>query len=655
MTKLVIFSALAALFVLLAACAPTPTTAPAPTTAAQPAVPPAPVAQAKPYRVGMISDLRTANYWNYQGPGSSVYNKYVMAPTRLHLYNLDDKRFDVIPEVATGIDAKRVTDGGKVTITVPMRKGVKWSDGKELTAKDVAFTANTAIELELPGNWSSSIFDRNYIEKAEAVDDYTAKFTFKKAPGLGIWEYGVAQAPILSEAFWAPVVNDAKKSLAGVDKSNKDAYAKALKDAQQTLFNYAPQGEPLAGSFTFVKWEKGAFVENKGNDSFFFKDALTTVYKNGGFARSNSKTGLSYKQGDATGEKLVEYAEGPTVASAVYTIYGTQDAAILALKKGEIDYWINPLGLGPGLKDQVANEKDIATISNATNGFRYMAFNVRKKPMADKEFRQAMAYLIDKEFVTKTILQGVAFPLYTEVPSGNAFWYNANTPKIGQGMNREDRLNKAIELLTKAGYKWEGDKKPTWDKTALVVKQGGRLLMPDGTPMPQLALIAPSAGYDPLRSTFAIWIERWANEVGIPLKAELIGFNELIDRVNNDPDYAKKLDMYILGWSVTIFPNYLDSFHDSRFAGPGDQNAGGYSNPDFDKLGTQLSDCQTYDECQKIAFKMQDILADELPYIVLFDTGIIESYRTVVKYPYTETLSGLQYQSGLADSVSVIK
>jgi peptide/nickel transport system substrate-binding protein len=43
--------------------------------------------------------------------------------------------------------------------------------------------------------------------------------------------------------------------------------------------------------------------------------------------------------------------------------------------------------------------------------------------------------------------------------------------------------------------------------------------MPNGQPVPPLNMPAPSAGYDPLRSTFAIWIETWLNEFGIPLNA----------------------------------------------------------------------------------------------------------------------------------------
>jgi hypothetical protein len=41
--------------------------------------------------------------------------------------------------------------------------------------------------------------------------------------------------------------------------------------------------------------------------------------------------------------------------------------------------------------------------------------------------------------------------------------------------------------------------------------------------------------------------------------------------------------------------------------------------------------------------EIQILLATELPYVLLFDTGIIEAFSNNVEYPYTVQLSGLQY------------
>jgi ABC-type transport system substrate-binding protein len=328
--------------------------------------------------------------------------------------------------------------------------------------------------------------------------------------------------------------------------------------------------------------------------------------------------------------------------SIVFTIYGSQDAAILAMQNGEVDFVLNPLGLQRGLADKVKGDPNLTVIENPTNGYRYLSFNTRRRPMNDCAFRQAVAVLIDKEFVTGTILQKVAFPLYTFVPEGNKAWYFADTPKIGQGLDRAQRTALAAAILKQAGYTWEGGTEPTWNADNIRVEGGGRLIMPDGVPVPPLTMLAPSPGYDPLRSTFAIWIETWANEFGIPIKAELAGFNVLIPKIYTEQAF----DLYILGWSLGMFPGFLRDFWHTEQAVPDGNNAGGYSNPDFDAKSTELLTCDNVEACKKLSDEIQILLATELPYVVLFDTGIIEAFSNNVEYPYTNQLSGLQYTHG---------
>ena len=52
--------------------------------------------------------------------------------------------------------------------------------------------------------------------------------------------------------------------------------------------------------------------------------------------------------------------------------------------------------------------------------------------MGFKEFRQAIATVIDKEFVSQTILQDSTIPMYSLVPEGNAFWHNPDVPQFGK-------------------------------------------------------------------------------------------------------------------------------------------------------------------------------------------------------------------------------
>jgi ABC-type transport system substrate-binding protein len=597
----------------------------------------------EPYRVGIFSDITTLNFWGANGPDNTVWNSYVLPP-RLSLYGLSDVRFQIIPSLAVDMPAPLTQEGDFWVVEIPIRQDVMWSDGQPVTAEDVAFTANTALKFGLlAGNWSSW-YDAAFLDHVEAVDDYTVKIVYHTKPGLARHEYGTLGAPILCAHFWQPLVDEAAAPIDALGENpSEEDLAAAQAEAQNNLYAIQPDGEPLAGSFLFSKWETGAFAENTYNPDYFATGTVVTEYSDMTYQEvQGDREVMLY--GEGTGDITLQYTVGPWISSVVYTIYGSQDAAVLALKAGEIDFVLNPLGLQRGLRSQVEDDPNLTVIENPTNGFRYMTFNTRRQPMGDVAFRQAVAVLIDKEFVTKTILQGVAFPLYTFVPEANAAWYFADVPKFGlhedgTGMTREERVNEAVRILTEAGYSWEGGDVPAWDADNRSVDPGGRLILPNGTPMQDITLLAPSAGYDPLRSTFAIWIETWLRETGIPVTANLTGFNVIVQKMFTEQDF----DLAILGWSLGIFPSYLRDFFHSEQAVIDGNNAGGYSNPEFDALSDQLLTCETFEDCKAISDQIQTLLATELPYVLLFDTGIVEVYNSSrLVFPYTSTLAGLQ-------------
>lgn len=661
------FSLFVLVSLIVTACAPaaTPTGEAPPVTTAPGGATTAPGATAQPeegampsvpYRVGVFEDLTSTNYWVANGPDNTVWNSYVLSPTRMALYGLSDKRFQPIPIAAADFATPLEQEGSFWVSEVTLKDGLTWNDGEPFTAGDVAFTANTVLRFGLvAGNWVNWV-DGNYLDHAEAVDDQTVKLFYHTRPGLARHDWGTLQMPILAEHFWADKVEQAAAPLqgltkpgAGASEADMAAYAQAETEAQENLYGIDATGEPMAGAFIFNRWETGAFAENQWNPDFYARGAVVRTFPDGAYSETKEGAYDFTAYGDPSGEPDLEFTVGPYVNSTVFSIYGSQDAAILALKNGEIDFMLNPLGLQRGLLNQVEGDPNLTVIENPTNGFRYMTFNTRRKPMDDIAFRQAVAVLIDKEFVTSTILQGVAFPLHTFVPQANEQWYFGEVPKFGlhddgTPMTREERINEAVRILEEAGYSWEGGTKPAWNVDNRAVDPGGRLILPDGTPMQDINLLAPSAGYDPLRSTFAIWIETWLKEAGIPVTANLTGFNVIVQKMFSEQDF----DLSILGWSLGIFPSFLRDFFHSEQAVVDGNNAGGYSNPEFDQLSDQLLTCDTVEACKQISDQIQTLLATELPYVLLFDTGIIETYRSdALEYPYTDTLSGLQYLNGM--------
>ncbi len=591
------------------------------------------------YQLGITADLTTTNYWSYLGPDGTTWNGYVLSGTKPTLYSYSDQRFDWIPSLASDFPSplKEESVGQEAlwSTEVDLKRGVKWSDGNDVTAEDFVFTAHTATELELTGNWPA-IVDPEFFDHAEALDPYKLRIYFKKKPGLARWQFGLAFMPILSKSYWEPLVAEAKK-------------AEGTTEQQKLLYAHVPQNEPSAGGFLFDRWEQGAYAEKDRNDDFYFRDSVVTQYANGAYSESKPGVYEYSAYGDPGEQKSLEYTVGPHVNSAIYSIYGSQDATVLALKKGDIDFMLNPLGLSKGLQEQLQGQEGLTTIENPSSGVRYLGFNFRRPPMDNKAFRQAVATLIDKEFITETVLQGVAIPVYTMVPEGNKAWHNADVPMIGQGLSRGDRVTEAVSLLKGAGFTWE--KEPRVSEDGKFIEQRGEgLKMPNGDPVPEMSLIAPSAGYDPLRSTFAIWIERWMNEMGIPLRADLTGFNLIVEKVFTTQDF----DMWILGWGLSLFPDYLESFFHSRHSDLEGYNPGGYNNAEFDRLSDELLAETDLERAQQQVFRMQEFLADELPYVVLFTTPIVETFRSDrIEFPYTDSLGGLQEAAGLPTIVHI--
>jgi peptide/nickel transport system substrate-binding protein len=112
--------------------------------------------------------------------------------------------------------------------------------------------------------------------------------------------------------------------------------------------------------------------------------------------------------------------------------------------------------------------------------------------------------------------------------------------------------------------------------------------------------------------------------------------------------------MWILGWNLALFPNWLDSFFHTRNGEPGGLNFGGYSNAEFDVLATQLLNETDLISAQSLVYEMQAFLAEDLPYVTLFSSTISDTYRpSRVKFPYTDTLDGIQGSSGFQRRVLI--
>ena len=658
----------AVLALIAAACAEgtTDTTAESTTTTAAPSdgdttTTAAPTPEGFTYKIGMFSDLTTDNFWAYLGPEADVYNGYVLGSSHPGLFTLAYPNILVVPALAEGDPNEVVQDGGVWAVEQTIRQGVMWSDGEEVTANDLAFTYDVMSEFGLGGNWpgyfslqAEAVEDdpatedvdetapaREGVTSVTAVDDYTVRVEFSEQPGLALWNNGVGLAPFMPEHFWADMVEEARAS----------------DDPSATLYAFSGEGEPSAGQMIYSGREPGAFAQNTMNTGDYYAGTEYTFYADGSFRQKNDAQGFDeVYNGSGEGEVTTQWTSGPYASDVLYSIYSDQNAAILALRNGEIDFILSSLGLQAGLKDQVTSAPDLNLIANASNGFRYLAFNMRKSPMSEMSFRRALGCMTDKEFM-QTLLQGAAIPAYSLVPPGNTFWANPDVEQLCKGLSGEERFTQAVQLLTDGGFTWAVE--PEWDPDNQELKDGTGtgLKDPSGTTVPELELLAPGPGYDPLRSTYSVWIAEWASNLGIPVKANPTGFSVIVDKAYALGEEALNWDMYILGWGLGD-PS-LPTFHESFFASYQDSAEGGFNTPGYandqvDELAATLLAATDVDTAKAAVQEMDRIIVEEAPYVVLFQTPILEAYRTTLAFPFTDALDGLQNLYGLPGDVQAV-
>ena len=578
------------------------------------------------YTLGIFQDVTTDNQWNnIDTAGNTVWNSYFLTPMLGVPYTILMPGIELTPSLAEGELEPAVEDGDSWVGEFTFRDGLLWSDGEAITAEDFAFTWQTAVDMDLQGPWQDYV-DSDIVTSVEAVDDLTVRVTFNAQPGLAQWGpgTGVPLMPLMPEHFWGPVVEAAA----------------ATDDPRTTLLAESGAEAPSAGGTVYADRQEGSFAASTINENYYDQ-------------------GAEFTSGDAS------WTEGPYATDFQFPLYGGQEAAVLALADGEVDLLLNPLGMQRGFQDQVQENEDLTAIVNPTNGYRFLAFNHSRAPMSEPAFRDALTALIDKEFVTGNLLQGVAFPLYVILPEGNIAWYDEATAEelaeVGYaGLETDARRAEAIRLLREGGFDWETapgfadeDGNVSDEPGEGLTFSAGSGLTFGGEPVGQLQLITPTASYDPLRATFGNYISGVAQEMGIDLVSIPTDFNKIVADVftlDDDNNYTSPFDMFILGYSLgnAAFP----TFHGSFFATGGDSNNTQYSNEEFDAASAAFDSAQTIEEAYAAMWEMERLIARDKPHVPLFDTGILEFYNNRVEYPFTETLSGLQFLQGLQTSVT---
>lgn len=313
---------------------------------------------------------------------------------------------ETIPKLAKSFEVK-----GNDYI-VHLRKGVKWSDGKPITADDVFFTWQNII---FDGFGNTSIRDSVVVDgklpTVKKIDDYTVKFTTPKpfAPFLRL-----LASPIAPKHIFEPAVKKGK----------------AYFDTFQST-NIKPETLVTSGAFRLKEYVPAQRVVYERNPNYYVINE--------------------------DGKKL------PYLDKLVYLIVGDINNEVLKFEGGELDV-ISLQGANVARFKEMEKHSDFTVYNiGPDTGTMFLTINLNNRKnddgkfyvnpkkqlwFSDLNFRKACDYAIDRKNMVLNVANGLGAPLFT-AESLNSIFLNKNLKPY------EKDLEKSKELLRKSGFYWD--------------------------------------------------------------------------------------------------------------------------------------------------------------------------------------------------------
>jgi len=312
------------------------------------------------------------------------------------------------------------------------------------------------------------------------------------------------------------------------------------------------------------------------------------------FGRNPTGLGLYKLKKWISGQEIIlssnrDYFEGrPYIDGYIYKIIPDPATMFLELQAGSIDM----MGLSPiQYTKQTDNEffrKNFQKFRYPVFSYTYLGFNLKHPWFQDKRVRQAIAHAIDKNEIIDVVLFGLGSPA-TGPYVPNTWPYNPHVKTYK--FNPE----KARQMLKEAG--WEDT-----DGDGILDKDGNKFEFTIRTNMG-----------NKLREKTATIIQWRLRNIGIKVNIEVIEWsafiNEFIDK--------RRFEAVLLGWSIGIDPDQYDIWHSTKTREK-EFNFVSYNNPEVDELLEKGRRTFDIEERKKAYFRIQEILADELPYIFLY-------------------------------------
>ena len=378
-----------------------------------------------------------------------------------------------------------------MSIAVRLNPGARWHDGRPVRSEDVAFTFRTYVDSLLGSPTASQLSN---IDSVTANDSLTAVFWFKKRYPLQFYD-ATSQMQIIPKHIFGIIPRDSLRGAAADIK---------------------PIG---SGRYRFVTWKRGESIE------------LVADSEN--------------------------YRGSPKINRLMWRIFSSQESAARALLANEVDVLDV---LRPENVRDIATRKDLKAQISAGADYAFMTFNLQApkqtrrshEVFASRDLRRALTMAIDREAMTRNVLDSLARPSIGPITSSF----------ISKGLALKqipyDPV-RAAKILDSLGWRLDS-------KTG--VREKG------STPL-RFKILVPTSSLNRMR--IAVLLQEAFRKIGVAADVDQMDNTAVHERVN-----TRDFDAALLSWHLGTSPASIRQIWTSVAAGNGGLNYGSYMSKTFD-------------------------------------------------------------------------
>ena len=282
-------------------------------------------------------------------------------------------------------------------------------------------------------------------------------------------------------------------------------------------------------------------------------------------------------------------APQPYLDRVVFSMSPDPQGRVAAFEAGEVDY-LNFYFLSVAAWQRLAEQEGVLSQREATDPYNTLLIpNHSREPLDDPIVRRALMHAIDVDLMIEVTSGGLDNRAKSAITPALSWAYN---PEVDLTELYPYDPDKAAALLDELGY------------------------MPDANGVRFTWTLNYDAGNAVYPSYADVIIEN-LRQIGIEIEAIATERAVNLEQVFGEKDFDLTLQQYSTKGDPTVG---IERLYTSRYLDQGNfSNVAGWSNPEVDELFQQAGRASDLEERAEYLYPAQEILAEELPVLVLID------------------------------------